>query len=217
VLAGILPASDRDDQKKPGREPILRRQTPFGGALSVGSGRVQRLDPLALPLNFTAADARADERVRHVELSRERVVLHRAVRGIRMAVKVPVAAFLGVALRLTPSPDGGPNTVAVSLEHRDAALSVPLYSAEHTNDVVAEWQLWARVFGLPLLVADPAGSLREPFRRLGGVRVGTPAPRRRRRNVIKARRPSFLLRRRPGIMPELPVVHRGEREIIARN
>ena len=217
MLAAILPASDRDDQKKPGREPILRRQTPFGGALSVGSGRVLRLDPLALPLHFTAADARADERVRHVELSRERVVLHRAVRGIRMAVKVPVAAFLGVALRLIPSPDGGPNTVAVSLEHQDAALSVPLYSAEHTNDVVAEWQLWARVFGLPLLVADPAGSLREPFRRLGGVRIGPPAPRRRRRNVIKARRPSFLLRRRPGIMPELPLVHHGEREIIARS
>ena len=75
----------------------MRRQTPFGGALSVGSGRALRLDPLALPLNFTAADARADERVRHVELSRERVVLRRAVRGIRMAVNVPVAAFLGVA------------------------------------------------------------------------------------------------------------------------
>ncbi|MBV8824355.1 MAG: hypothetical protein JO220_05195, partial [Hyphomicrobiales bacterium] len=103
----------------------MRRQTPFGGALSVGSSRVPRLDPLALPLHFTAADARADERVRHVELSRERVVLHRAVRGIRMAVKVPVAAFLGVALRLIPSPEGGSNTVAVSLEHRDPALSVP--------------------------------------------------------------------------------------------
>ena len=146
--------------------------------------------------------------------------LTRAVKSATIVLKEPwltVAAFQGVALRLIPSPEGGPNTVAVSLEHRDAALSVPLYSAEHTNDVVAEWQLWARVFGLPLLVADPAGSLREPFRRLGGVRVGTPAPRRRRRNVIKARRPSFLLRRRPGIMPELPLIHRGEREIIARN
>jgi len=195
----------------------LRRQTPFGGALSVGSGRMLRLDPLALPLHFTAADARADERVRHVELSRERVVLHRAVRGIRMAVNVPVAAFLGVALRLIPSEAGGPNTVAVSLEHRDPALSVPLYSAEHTNDVVAEWQLWARVFGLPLLVADPAGALREPFRRVGGVRVGASTPRRRRRNVIRARRPAIFLRRRPGLVPELPVVHRGEREIIARS
>jgi hypothetical protein len=212
-----VPANDRDNHKKPGREPILRRQTTFGGALSVGSSRALRLDPLALPLHFTAADARADERVRHVELSRERVVLHRAVRGIRMAVNVPVAAFMGVALRLIPSADGGPHTVAVSLEHRDPALSVPLYSAAHNNDVVAEWQLWARVFGLPLLVADPSGTLREPFRRIGGVRVSAAAPRRRRRNAIKARRPSMPLRRRPGIMPELPVVHRGEREIIARN
>jgi hypothetical protein len=212
-----VPASDRDDHKKPGREPILRRQTAFGGALSVGSSRALRLDPLALPLNFTAADARADERVRHVELTRERVVLRRAVRGIRMAVNVPVAAFLGVALRLIPASDGGADTVAVSLEHRDPALSVPLYSAEHNNDVVAEWQLWARVFGLPLLVADPSGALREPFRRLGAVRVSSVAPRRRRRNAIKARRPTILLRRRPGVMPQSPIVHHGEREIIARN
>ncbi|HXW25644.1 MAG TPA: DUF6101 family protein [Xanthobacteraceae bacterium] len=195
----------------------MRRQTTFGGALSVGSSRALRLDPLALPLNFTAADARADERVRHVELSRERVVLRRAVRGIRMAVNVPVSAFLGVALRLVPAADEGPDTVAVSLEHRDPALSVPLYVAAHSDDVVAEWQLWARVFALPLLVADPAGALREPFRRIGAVRVAAAAPRRRRRNAIKARRPAILLRRRPGIMPELPVVHRGEREIIARN
>jgi hypothetical protein len=212
-----LPASDRVNHKKPGREPILRRQTPFGGALSVGSSRALRLDPLALPLNFTAADARADERVRHVELSRERVVLRRAVRGIRMAVNVPVAAFLGVALRLIPAADGATDIVAVSLEHRDPALSVPLYSAAHNDDVVAEWQLWARVFGLPLLVADPSGALREPFRRIGAVRVCAVAPRRRRRNAVKARRPTILLRRRPGVMPQLPFVHRGEREIIARN
>ena len=70
-----MPHSDRDNHKNPGREPILRRQTTFGGGFSVGSSRVLRLDPLALPLRFTAADARADERVRHVELSRERVVL----------------------------------------------------------------------------------------------------------------------------------------------
>lgn len=211
-----MPVNVRDSDKKPGREPILRRQTTFGGGLSVGSSRALRLDPLALPLRFTAADARADERVRHVELSRERVVLRRAVRGIRMAVNVPVTAFLGVALRLIPAHGDGSDTVAVSLEHRDPALSVPLYSAAHNDDVVAEWQLWARVFGLPLLVADPAGALREPFRRIGAVRVAACAPRRRRRNAIKARRPSIMLRRRPGVMPELPIVH-YEREIIARN
>ena len=189
----------------------------FGGVLSVGSSRALRLDPLALPLRFTAADARADERVRHIELSRERVVLRRAVSGIRMAVNVPVHAFLGVALRLVPAEGAGSEAVAVSLEHRDTALSIPLYSAEHSDDVVAEWRLWARVFGLPLLIADPSGDLREPFRRLGAVHLAACAPRRRRRNAIKARRPSILLRRRPGEPHALPVVHRGEREIIARN
>ena len=37
-----------------------------------------------------------------VELTRERVVLHRAVRGIKMAVDLPVAAYLGVAIRMEP-------------------------------------------------------------------------------------------------------------------
>ena len=36
------------------------------------------------------------------------------------------------------------------------------------------------------------------------------------RNVLAARRPSILLRRRPGRRGDLPV-HHGEREIIARN
>jgi len=188
----------------------------FGGVFSVGSGRALRIDPLALPLRFAAADTRADEQVRHIELSRERVVLRRAVRGIPMAVNVPVRAFLGVSLRLLPAEGFAREHVAVSLEHRDAGLSVPLYCAENSDDVVAEWQLWARLFGLPLLIADPSGHLREPFPRLGGVRVAPSTPRRRRRNAIKARRPSILMRRRAGDVTVLDTVYRGEREIIAQ-
>jgi hypothetical protein len=195
----------------------VRRQPEFGGALPAGSSRVQRLDPHALPVRFTASDAGADERIRQVELDRERVVLRRAVRGIRMAVRVPVRAFLGVAVRIIPADGELPDRIAVSLEHRDPGLSVPLYSAPNNEDVIAEWQLWARIFGLPLLVADLDGALREPFRRIGAVRVGEPAPRRRRRNAIKARRPSFLVRRRAGRPNRMEVVYRGEREIIARN
>ena len=185
--------------------------------MPAGSSRVLRLDPLALPLRFTASDAGADERIRQVELDRERVVLRRAVRGIRMAVNVPVRAFLGVAVRMIPADGELPDRIAVSLEHRDPGLSVPLYSAPNNEDVIAEWQLWARIFGLPLLVADLDGALREPFRRIGAVRVGEPAPRRRRRNAIKARRPSFLVRRRAGRPDRMAVAYRGEREIIARN
>jgi hypothetical protein len=49
------------------------------------------------------------------------------------------------------------------------------------------------------------------------LKAGKSAPRRRRRNAIKNRRPRFLLRRRPGVQSADPTVHRDEREIIARH
>ena len=189
----------------------------LGGAMPVGSSRVKRLDPLALPVRFTANDAAADEQQRQVEISHDRVVLHRAVRGMRMALKLPVAAFLGVALRRLPAGANSPDVVAVSLEHRDPGLSVPLFEAADSDDVVAEWQLWARVLGCPLLLANRDGTLREPFRRLGHVRIGAPALRRRRRTAIRRRRPTLPLRRHCCIATRAAVVHHGEREIIARS
>jgi hypothetical protein len=53
-------------------------------------------------------------------------------------------------------------------------LSLTLYRAVDCSDVIAEWQSWARTLGLPLLVAETDGRLREPFRRIGGLRVGVP-------------------------------------------
>ena len=67
-----------------------------------GSSRVLRLDPFGLPVRFLAGDATADGHVREVELHRERVVLRRALRGMRMALNMPVAASDGVALWLVP-------------------------------------------------------------------------------------------------------------------
>src|SRR6266516_8137927 len=72
--------------------------------------------------------------------------------------------FLGVALHLVASEAG--ECVALSLAHRDPALSVPLFSESGSDDVIAEWQLWARTLRLPLLVADRGGNLREPFERM---------------------------------------------------
>jgi hypothetical protein len=183
-----------------------------GGAMPAGSSRNLRLDPLALPARFRAVDAAADERVRLVELSRDRVILRRFVRGMRIAVSVPVAAYLGVAIRLVP-PDGPePGCVAVILEHNDPALSVPLFTATESTDVLAEWRLWARVFGMPLLVVDDDGKLQERFARLGAIRVAPPCAR-VRRGSIRKRRPGILMRRKPG-RPGATAIHR-EREIIA--
>ena len=52
---------------------------------------------------------------------RERVILRRAVQGMRIALNVPVQAFLGVSIRLIAEQDGTPAGVAVFLEHRDPA------------------------------------------------------------------------------------------------
>ena len=178
-----------------------------------------RLDPFSLPVRFEAADDAADERLRVVDLHRERVVLRRSVRGMRMALNLPVASFRGIAIRLFfPEAKNVPSAIAVVLEHGDPSLSLPLFAAAESDDIVAEWQCWGRVLGLPLLVAESDGSLREPFARFGAhLRVEAPTWRRRRRNAIARRRPRRLLRRRVGPSRHSPVVHRGEREIIARD
>jgi len=188
-----------------------------GRAMPAGSSRALRLDPCALPVSFTTSDARADERLRSIELDREQVVVRRAVRGVPMRLAVKVADFLGVAIRVIPPDEHQAGGLAIMLEHRDAGLSVPLMVATDAgHDVVAEWQRWGRVLGRPLLICDGDG-FREPFERLGNVRVGAPVPRRRARAALRRRRPSILMRRKPGRPHAVPQVHRDEREIIARN
>jgi hypothetical protein len=187
-----------------------------GEAMPAGSSRCLRLDPLSLPVRFRAADAAADERVRLVELSRERVILRRSVRGMPIKVSLPITAFLGIVMRLMPPDGADAGAIAVMLAHRDPALEVPLFAAADANDVLAEWHMWARIFGLPLLVVDDDGAPREPFARLGAVRTADPCQRARRRGSLQRRRPSILMRRKPGRRGMVAHVHR-DREIIARN
>ena len=187
------------------------------GGLPAGSSRALRLDPFALPARYAASDAAADQQVRQVELHRERVIVRRAVRGMRMALNLPISAYRGVAIRMLASEDGAPPAVAVVLEHHDPALALPLFVSPDGHDVAAEWRAWAQVLGVPLLVADDAGDVYEPFTRIGRLRIAAPTPRRRRRSALKRRRPSILLRRQPSRLSGTSSVYRGEREIVARN
>jgi hypothetical protein len=188
-----------------------------GGTTPAGSGRTMlRLDPFALPVQFPAHDAGADGETRQVELHRDRVVMRRAVRGIPMSVGVPVCEFRGLTLRLVSFADGGPKAVAIVLEHRDPSLSLPLFVAEEDEDIVTICKAWSRVLRLPLLTE----AYRRPGKRLvrvGALVAGKASPRRRRRATIKQRRPSILMRRKPGRASDETVLHRDEREIIARN
>ena len=174
----------------------MRRQTAPSGFNPAGSGRALRLDPLSLPVSFDAHDARADGGVRRIELHRERVVLHRAIHGMQMAVNVRVRDFLGVALR------GIDDVQMLVLVHRDPSLSIPLGTSSDRDEISAAWQMWSDIFALPQLPEDKACE---------------PAARRRRHNAIRARRPRFLVRRRGGDLLNPANIHQGEREIIARD
>jgi hypothetical protein len=155
-----------------------------------------RLDPLSLPVSFNAHDTRADGGVRRIELHRERVVLHRAIHGMRMAINVRVRDFLGVALR------GIDDAQALVLVHRDPSLTIPLCVSSDREEIASAWQMWSDIFALPQLLED---------------KTPEPAQRRRRHNAIQARRPKFLVRRRSGDLLNPANMHQGEREIIARD
>jgi Family of unknown function (DUF6101) len=186
--------------------------------MPAGSSRVQRLDPFALPVRFEDDDHAADARVRMVEIHRERIVLRRRVRGIKMAVSLPITAYLGVAIRRRRATPNSPGAVVIVLEHADPALSVTLCCATEVGDSVADWRSWGRALGMPLLVESANGGLREPFEHIGGLRIGVPVVwRRRRRSPLRARRASMPLRRRRFVLTSTPDIHRGEREIIARD
>ena len=192
---------------------------PAAGSSRAGTQRANttaspwRLDPFSLPARFTTADATADEGLRIVDLHRECVVLRRALSGMRMAVNLPVAAYRGVAIRLDATSETPP-FVAVTLEHNDTDLSLPLFASTDTDEIVAEWQIWGRVLGLPLLITETDGTIREAFARIGCLRIASPTWRRRRRSAIARRRPSRLSRRQVG-RADTTFVHRGEREITA--
>lgn len=182
------------------------------GGCPAGSSRVLRLDPLALPLRFAAADAAADGATREIELTRERVVVRRSLAGMRMALNMPLSAFNGVALRMLP----GEGAVAIVLAHDDPGLVLPLAVAVEADEALAAWRDWAEALSLPLLVEDQVG-FRKALPDLAGVQAGRPRPRRRRRTALKRRRPSILMRRLCGAALAAMPVHRDEREIIARN
>jgi Family of unknown function (DUF6101) len=184
------------------------------GGCPAGSGRGLRLDPFALPVRYAAGDAAADGRVREIELTRTRVVVRRSLAGMRMALNVPVSAFAGVGLRVMPA--GSEAAVAVLLAHKDPGLALPLYVSQEAGEALAEWRSWGAVLGLPLLVEEGEG-WREPFARLGAVRLERARPRRRRRSALKRRRATMPLRRARGSLTAATPVYRGEREIIARN
>jgi hypothetical protein len=190
----------------------------MGAGMPAGSGRNERLDPFALPVRYKVGDPGADERERIIEIDHERVVVRRSVHGIPMKLSMQIGEYLGVAIRIVPPRGDFEGAIAVMLEHRDKTLSVPLFVAPDGRDISLEWRSWARVLGLPALVEDADGDLRDPFGPLGRLDAGDTTPHRLGRATMRTRRGRGRLRRKPGVsVPEQASVYQGERELIARD
>jgi hypothetical protein len=190
----------------------------MSAGMPAGSGRSMRLDPFALPVRYKTGDPGADERERIIEIDRERVIVRRSVHGIPMKLSMQVSEYLGVAIRVVPPRGEFDGAIAVTLEHRDKGLSVPLFVAPDGGDISVEWQTWARVLGLPALVEDADGELRDPFGPLGRIDAGDTTPHRLGRATMRKRRGYGRLRRKPGVNDaEKTPVYQGERELIARD
>jgi Family of unknown function (DUF6101) len=168
-----------------------------------------------MPLNahetaVTRADPRADDRRREVAFGQGAVVIARRLAGISMRIRVPLASYQGVALRLAGGGEGRA-LHRVELLHRDPDLSIPLGESADPQEIAAEWTAWAESLALPRLFEGEPGRLEEI--RMEG-RVALPAPR-RRGSAVARRRTRFSRRRRMGALERLATAYRGEREIIA--
>ncbi|MBS7534356.1 hypothetical protein KHC28_11880 [Ancylobacter sonchi] len=168
------------------------------------------------PVAFDTPDAGAEGGRRQVELHPGHVLLRRWLGGLPFRASVDYVRYRGLAIALL-DPEGEDEGVAVVLVHDEVELSVTLYSAPHADDVVAEWRFWSALLGLPMLITDAAGTLSAAYPTLGRLVVGEVQLRRRRRSVLRHRRPAMFKRRAAG-RPAAPLpVHRGERELIARD
>ena len=95
--------------------------------------------------------------MRQVELDRDRVVLRRAVHGMRMKIRLAVDAFVGITL--VPAGDGP--AASIILDHTDPGLSVPLLDQAPLDEAIVMWRAWGRVLGLSLWQRDADGDVRQ--------------------------------------------------------
>lgn len=174
----------------------MRRQLRVGKALPAGSGREQRPDPSSpsLPLLFNARDERADGGLRQIQITRARIIIKRSVQTIRMVLNVRVDEYFAITLRAARPEDNMPGAWVLWLEHRDRSLSVPLFVSADGDEIRQAGVMWADYFRrADLIDTGGIGSLPDLMTAEQG-----PAPRRRRRNAIRNRRPRFPMRRKTG-------------------
>jgi Family of unknown function (DUF6101) len=175
----------------------MRRQTASTAEVHGDENRRARLDPFELPARVTyRGAARAGTALQVAIIGQDSVMIRRETNaGVPLYVTVPLAAYSGVLLTAKETVHGP--SVALTLHHPNGDLDVPLFEADDTDDVIADWQAWSRTLARPLLIRNSDGEIREPRRRLGGLTIKSPTARRANR-FFAERRPRFLCERRTG-------------------
>lgn len=182
------------------------------GATPAWVGRDLRLDPHALPARWSVPTEAGAQAVHDaaVYLDRCGVIVKRRLSGLPLTLSLPLAAYRGVAIRLTPE-DGGGLVASVELYHDDPALTLPLAVTRDVEAAAADWRQWSEELHRPMLLVEPDGAI-TTLTPPASVPIGRPQPR-RRTGLLTRRRPRFLVRRRPGHGGPMPVLT-GWREII---
>ena len=190
------------------------------GRFAAGSGRAganpSRLDPFSLPVRFTAADdggQRAASRSRPASRARGAGARSAASPWRSTCRSRPIAR----AIRLSGETGQAPNSIAVVLEHRDPACRcrcLPRRARRHSVRRMAKLGQGARPAALGRRRRWLVARAVRPPRRVAhrSPNLAPPPPQRHRQA------PSVSIAApRARQAAATPIVHRGEREIIARN
>ncbi|MEO1746332.1 MAG: DUF6101 family protein [Pseudomonadota bacterium] len=173
-----------------------------------------RLDPTRLPQRLSYA-ARTDGGEVDITVDVRGATLKRqlTMSGLPLNIALPNRAFRGVAARAMET---GPESAIVTLElfHEDENLCVPLRVGHDLGAIVKDWQIWAEVLDLPMMIVDSDGVARDLDASAARVMTGQ-CNQRRHHAMFADRRPRFLARRRMGNLGVRLVVS-GD-EIIARD
>lgn len=134
---------------------------------------------------LTARCARSEDGVQHIAFGREWVTISRRIAGLETSVNVPTHSYRGMVLQAF-----GEGSFRIVMRHVDPGLDVTLAEAPDDCEVIADWRAYGRLTGLPLLVEDDEGRVREiaderPCQSVNR-RYGSP---------LKLRRPRFLATR----------------------
>ena len=119
-----------------------------------------RIDPEQFPQKFSYVARGAETRI-GVKLDTRGAVVRRNLPSSNLPFSIALSgrAFKGVAARAIAHADGGV-TVTLELHHTDPELCIPLLIAHNLSDIVADWQNWAAMYDIPMLMVEADGVAR---------------------------------------------------------